>query len=159
MIYSFLLILSTLFGPPTKQRVQVVSLEQLQAKTIQPNNDSLYVVNFWATWCKPCVAELPYFEKAGREFVDKKIKTLLVSLDFLSQKEKVDQFVEKNNIRNEVCLLQAGDPNVWINKIDNNWSGSIPATAIYKNGKKVFFREGDFSTQQELDSVIQTNLK
>ena len=159
MIYSFLLILSTLFGPPTKQLVQVVSLEQLQAKTIQPNNDSLYVVNFWATWCKPCVGELPYFEKAGGKFADKKVKIVLVSLDFLSQKEKVDQFVEKNTIQNEVCLLQAGDPNVWINTIDNNWSGSIPATAIYKNGKKVFFREGDFSTQQELDSVIQTNLK
>ncbi|HMG83128.1 MAG TPA: TlpA disulfide reductase family protein [Ferruginibacter sp.] len=159
MIYSFLIIFSVLFGPPTKQPVQVVTLAQLQAKTIQPNNDSLYVVNFWATWCKPCVGELPYFEKAGQGFADKKVRILLVSLDFLSQQEKVDQFVEKNNIQSDVYLLQAGDPNVWINKIDNSWSGEIPATVIYKNGKKLFFREGDFSTQQELDSVIQTNLK
>ena len=139
--------------------MEVVSLEQLQAKTIQQNNDSLYVVNFWATWCRPCVGELPYFEKAGQNFADKKVKILLVSLDFLSQKEKVDQFVEKNKIQNSVYLLQAGDANIWINKVDTSWSGEIPATVIYKNGKKVFFREGDFSTQQELDSLIQTNLK
>jgi thiol-disulfide isomerase/thioredoxin len=160
MIYSFLIILSTLFGPPAKKaNVEVITLEQLQAKTIRQNTDTLYVVNFWATWCKPCVGELPYFEQAAKDFTNKKVKIILVSLDFLSQKEKVDQFVENNKIQNDVYLLQAGDPNVWINTVDANWSGSIPATVICKNGKKIFFREGDFSTQLELDSLIQTNIK
>lgn len=160
MVYSFLLILSTLFSPPVKaSHVDVITLEQLQAKTIRQNNDSVYVVNFWATWCKPCVAELPYFEQAAKKFTDKKMKIILVSLDFLSQQKQVDQFVENNKIQTDVYLLQAGDPNIWINTIDTNWSGAIPATVIYKNGKKIFFREGDFSTQQELDSLIQTTLK
>jgi thiol-disulfide isomerase/thioredoxin len=160
MLYSFLIILSTLLSSPIKKaHVEVITLKQLQAKTIGQNTDTLYVVNFWATWCKPCVAELPYFEQATKNFASKKVKIILVSLDFLSQKEKVDQFIDNNKIQNDVYLLQAGDPNIWINEIDTNWSGSIPATVMYKNGKKIFFREGDFSTQQELDSLIQTNIK
>jgi thiol-disulfide isomerase/thioredoxin len=160
MIYSLLTLLSIFFSPNlNKNRAQVITLEQLASTTIRQDNDSVYVVNFWATWCKPCVAELPYFEKAGIQFADKKVRVDLVSLDFISDKEKVNQFIQQNNIQNIVFLLQAGDPNIWINKVDTSWSGGIPATVIYKKGKKIFFREGDFATQQELDSVIQTKIK
>ncbi len=69
-----------------QQPVHEVTLEQLQEKVIRPANDTLYVVNFWATWCKPCVAELPYFEEAGEKYKSEKIKVLLVSLDFLREK-------------------------------------------------------------------------
>jgi thiol-disulfide isomerase/thioredoxin len=158
MIYSLFVLFSVFFSPAIKKnKAEVVTLQQLQTRTIQ-NNDSIYVVNFWATWCKPCVAELPFFEEAGKQFAAKKVKVVLTSLDFVADKEKVNQFIENNNIPNNVYLLNAGDPNIWINKIDTSWSGGIPATVIYKNGVKLFFREGDFATQQELDSVIQTKL-
>jgi thiol-disulfide isomerase/thioredoxin len=157
MIYSFLLSLFISFAPVLKKQAEVITLEQLRAKTIQPNNDTLYVVNFWATWCKPCVGELPGFEAAGKKFADKAVKIELVSLDFISDKESVNQFIQEKNIQSNVYLLQAGDPNIWIDKIDTTWSGAIPATVLYKNGKKVYFHEGDF-TQQVLDSLIQTKI-
>lgn len=134
----------------------VITLEQLQKKTLL-NNDTLYVVNFWATWCKPCIAEMPYFEAAGKKFADKKVKVLLVSLDFLSEKERVAKFVTVKNLGSEVYLLNAGNPNNWVDKIDPAWSGALPATVMYKNSTKTFFREGDF-TQAELDSLIQTKI-
>ncbi len=135
--------------------VQKLSYEQLE-KRVKKNNDTLYIVNYWATWCKPCVEEMPYFIESAKKNASQKVKFIFVSLNSLKETEKVNQFVEKRQIEQDVFLLNAGNPNIWIDKVDPSWGGSIPATAMYKKKVKVFFREGEF-TQAELDSVI--NLK
>src|SRR5687768_8663707 len=60
------------FASPIEEKVKVISLQQLNTKAIQQDDDTLYVVNFWATWCKPCVAEMPYFEEADKKFASQK---------------------------------------------------------------------------------------
>ncbi len=153
---SFLIVLClTFFTIGQTNEVETITLAQLQSKMIHPENTTLYVVNFWATWCKPCILELPYFEQAGKKYADQNVKVLLVSLDFASEKEKVNQFVAKKKFQNEVYLLDAGNPNKWIDSIDTAWDGAIPATVMYKGGKKVYFKEGEL-TAPELDSIIQT---
>src|SRR5690606_6809447 len=64
------------------KKVVSLNFEALEKKYFQKKNDSIYVINFWATWCKPCIKELPAFEKIASEYADKKVKVLLVSLDF-----------------------------------------------------------------------------
>ena len=123
-----------------------------------PGGDTLYVVNFWATWCKPCVGEMPYFEKADERFKAQKVKVIFVSLNSVKEIALVDKFVSDKQVKPEVLLLNAGNPNVWIDEVDSSWSGAIPATVMYRKGKKAFFREGEF-TQNELDSIIQTKIK
>lgn len=150
---ALLVMLSAVLLPGKK--VSVVSLEQLQASTIRPDNDSLYIVNFWATWCKPCVGEMPYFEEANTKFGVQKAKVVFVSLNSAKEEAAVEKFVAAKNVQSEVLLLNAGNPNVWIDKIEPEWSGSIPATIMYKGGKKVFFHEGELK-QTELDSIIKT---
>lgn len=145
------------FSPDTANKVEKITIEQLQTKTIRPENDTLYIVNFWATWCGPCVAELPYFEQSARTYTGKKIKILLINLDFASEEAKVLAFVKKKNLQNQVYQLHASDPNKWINQIDSSWDGAIPLTVFYKAGKKVLFHEGDI-TQLELDEKIKLNL-
>ncbi len=134
-----------------------VSLQELNEQILK-TDDTLYVVNFWATWCKPCVAELPYFENAGKKFAAQKVKVILVSLDFLKDKEKVKTFIASKQIESQVFHFNEKNPNSWISKIDSSWSGAIPATVFYKNKQKLLFHEGEF-TQHELDSIIQTNNK
>lgn len=156
-IYSLLLIIYiSLASISASAQIETITLEQLQAKTIRTDNDTLYIVNFWATWCGPCVAELPYFEQAAKDNADKKVKILLISLDFPSEKAKVISFAAKRKIQNEVYLLNAGDPNKWIDQIDSSWDGAIPTTVFYKAGKKVFFHEGDL-TQAELNEKIKNH--
>lgn len=156
IFFSLLVLMVTSFFPASKTgSIETISLEQLQSKVIKPGDNTLYVVNFWATWCKPCIEELPYFEEIGKKYADKNVKILLVSLDFVSEKEKVSKFVERKNLQNEVYLLNAGNPNTWIDKIEPGWDGAIPATLMYKGGQKVFFHEGDL-TLQELEHHIQT---
>jgi thiol-disulfide isomerase/thioredoxin len=137
---------------------QLITLEQLQTITQQPGNDTLYVVNFWATWCKPCIEEMPYFLESSKKFSGSRIKIIFVSLDFASELERVRKFAEKRIPGQEYYLLNAGNPNDWIDKVDPSWSGAIPATVLYSSGKKNFFREGDLQ-QLELDSIINMNLQ
>ncbi len=135
------------------KKVEVVNYTQLQKQAESKTNDTLYVVNFWATWCKPCVQEMPFFEEAASKFSSQKVKIIYVSLNSLKELPAVEKHIEAKNIQNHVFLLNAGNPNDWVDKIDKTWSGSIPATIMYKGGKKVFFKEGEF-TQEEINSVI-----
>ncbi|HKC67790.1 MAG TPA: TlpA disulfide reductase family protein [Bacteroidia bacterium] len=149
-----IVLLAFLFGfTQTEKKVEVVTFGQLQEQADLKNNDTVYVVNFWATWCGPCVKEMPFFENASQTFATQKVKILYVCLNSVKELASVERFVENKKIQNRVMLLNAPNPNDWIDRVDPAWSGSIPATIMYKGGEKVFFKEGSF-TQQELDETI-----
>jgi thiol-disulfide isomerase/thioredoxin len=122
--------------------------------------DTTLIINFWATWCKPCVEELPAFEALNNEYKSGRVKVLLVSLDFLQDREThLLPFLRKKNIRSEVVLLNAGNPNDWIDAVDPGWSGSLPATLILNQAKgKRSFYEKKFS-DNELKTVLQQFLQ
>ncbi len=118
-------------------------------------NTPVVVVNFWATWCKPCIKELPYFEKLGREYRDN-VSVVLVSLDFPDQIERLEQFITKHKLQSEVVLLDDGNANEWIPKVDQDWSGAIPATIIINEDKRSFFEQS--FTYEELEKQVKTFL-
>jgi thiol-disulfide isomerase/thioredoxin len=142
----------------TSNKVAIVNLQQLQSYAATKHNDTLYVVNFWATWCDPCVKELPVFQQEEKKYAEKKVKMIFVSMNATRELSKVQTFADNQNLGPTVLLLNAGNPNDWIDKIDSSWSGTIPATAMYKWGKKVYFREGEF-TSESLEKVIQSKNK
>ncbi|MDP2387961.1 MAG: TlpA disulfide reductase family protein [Bacteroidota bacterium] len=120
-----------------QKKIHVYKIADLQ-KRIENNNDTLYIVNFWATWCKPCVAELPDFEKINNEYKTKKVKVLLVSMDFREDmKKRVIPFLKKNKYTTETVLLDETDGS-FIDKISKDWSGAIPGTLFIKNQTKEF---------------------
>lgn len=145
---SFLLIL--LFSiKGYNQNVKLLNIDQLNER-IKNGKDSTYVVNFWATWCAPCIKELPHFEKLAAEHKSEKLAVLLVSLDFKSKlASNVVPFVKKKGLKNEVFLLNESDPQQFIDRIDPSWSGSIPATLFIKNDKRKFV-ESEFTYEQLL---------
>lgn len=115
------------------------------------------MINFWATWCKPCVAELPYFELINSRYPDKEVEVILVSLDLPNQVEtKLIPFVKKQRIQSKIVLLDDPDANTWIPKVNENWSGSIPATIIYKGNTSNFY-ERSF-TYDELERELKKML-
>jgi thiol-disulfide isomerase/thioredoxin len=114
------------------------------------NKDTIYVVNFWATWCGPCVKELPEFDKIQEHYSGKPVKVLMVSLDFKeAYPKKLDGFITKKKMKPEVVWLNETNANIFIPKIDNSWSGSIPATIIYNTAKDYkIFNEGEVTAKQ-----------
>ena len=116
--------------------------------------DSTYVINFWATWCVPCVKELPYFEELNAKYKDKAFKQILVSLDAPKKLErKVIPFINKNKIESEVVLLADGKYNDWIDLVDPRWSGAIPITLILKGDQKLFY-EREFHSMEEIEEEL-----
>ena len=130
-----------------------VSLSELQKMIHEPG--PVKVINFWATWCGPCVKELPNFERLSQE--NKSVKVILVSMDYDLDPDpaKVKRFVERKKIRSEVVILAEEKPNEWIEKIDKSWGGGLPSTLIINpaNNKRIFIqrelKEGD------LEKLIQ----
>ncbi|RIJ37400.1 TlpA disulfide reductase family protein [Pontibacter oryzae] len=137
------------------QQVPVIKYDGLQKLRNQPH-DTLYVVNFWATWCRPCVKELPYFEAASQRYKNQPVKVLLVSMDAVEDLDtRVKPFIKKRNMQATVLLLDEVDGNSWIDKIEPKWSGAIPATMVFNNKRGVYeFREAEM-TEQELTSLIE----
>ncbi|MDG1194616.1 MAG: redoxin domain-containing protein [Polaribacter sp.] len=144
-----------------EKNLQVSSVKTYTYSELKPllekNDGKTYIVNFWATWCAPCVKELPYFEKIKKEFDDKNVEVLLVSLDFPKQVEKkLIPFINKRKLNSKVVLLDDINEDVWIKSIDENWSGAIPATLIYNKNKRKFYEHSfDYETlEKELQTFI-----
>ena len=132
---------------------QILSFEQFQP-FLSTQSDTVFIINFWATWCAPCVAELPYFEKLNAELIGKKAKIILVSLDFKSQyTTKLLPFLKKNRLQPGVIVLSEKDPNAWIPKVYEAWSGSIPATLIFDKNKAEFYEES-FEKYEDLRKAV-----
>lgn len=95
------------------------------------------VVNFWATWCGPCVRELPWFEKNIAKLKDKQVKLLLVSLDYPGDYPKeILSFAKRHGISSEIIWLDEQDPNTFCPKLDRQWEGTIPVTLMVNHAKK-----------------------
>jgi thiol-disulfide isomerase/thioredoxin len=126
----FLLISSTAFS----QKISVIKISDLE-KRINNQSDTTYIINFWATWCSPCVKELPDFDSIATTYTDK-VRVLFVSMDF---KEDIDTrvipFLKKKPLHGEVMILDEVNGNYFIPKISDQWSGAIPATLILNNKK------------------------
>ena len=129
-------------------------------KMLADPSDSLTVINFWATWCKPCVAEIPDFENAAALFKQKPVRFWFISLDFEEfQKIRLDSFIKRNGIKSKVFLLDDINYSRWIAKVDSSWSGAIPATLIVNNSKKIRQFFASEINLIQLQSLINSNLK
>ncbi len=136
------------------QSVEVINVENMES-IIHEKTGKTRVINFWATWCKPCIEELPYFEAVNQDPDFDDIEIVLISLDFVEDlNTKVRNYIEKKSITSTVKLLDNVDYNSWIDKVDPSWSGAIPATLVINNtlNKRIFF-EKQFD-ESELESVL-----
>lgn len=128
-----ILLLATVLSVSAQEQAKIVKLPGLQ-NIINAKAEHIKVINFWATWCAPCVKEMPLFEKLDLERDDVKVTFVSMDLDLDPDPSKVYKFVTRKKLQSEVIILDAGDPNSWINSIEKTWSGAIPATIII-NGK------------------------
>lgn len=114
------------------------------------------VINFWATFCKPCVEEIPYFQKAISRYKNKNVKLLLVSLDFPEYyPEKIKAYAEKNGFTAEIVWMDEIDPGQFCPKVNAGWSGVLPAT-LFINNKKNY---RNFHSQQLSEEELQKELE
>lgn len=125
-------------------------------KSFSAKNDTVYVVNFWATFCKPCVEEIPDFIRIVNKYKKQKVKLLLVSLDLPSYVAvRLPAFIKKNNYKTNHVWLNETDADHFCPMIDPKWSGAIPSTIIVNNsnGYKKFTE--DQITPEDFEKYLQ----
>lgn len=139
---------------PELKVIDYYGLEPLLRK----EDEKTYVVNFWATWCAPCVKELPSFEKLNTEYSNKNVKVVLVSLDFPKKYEtSLKPFIKKHDLKSEVYAFDDTNSNYWIPKVYSEWTGAIPATLIYNKNNRKFYEQS--FNYEELENEVVKFLK
>ena len=134
------------------QQAEIIKFDRLN-DIIGASGDQVAVINFWATWCGPCVKELPHFEAVAKE--NEGVTTYLISLDYGDQIDRVNKFIEKRGITSKVMILDEIDYNSWIDRVDSTWSGAIPATLIInqQTGERKFVEKE--MEKSELEHIIE----
>lgn len=128
------------------------------APMLEARDGRTYVINFWATWCKPCVEEMPHFLRLASELEGQDVEFLFVSLDFRKNLEKnVISFIREHGMEGRTILLSDPDADRWISEVDPSWSGAIPATLVFNEGKREF-HESQLS-YEKLKSILHSFLK
>jgi thiol-disulfide isomerase/thioredoxin len=145
ILVGFVLLSTSAFS----QKAKIIRLNDLE-KIIESKSEKILIINFWATWCGPCIKELPLFEKLNQENrPDVKVTLVSMDLDLDPNPDKVYRFLSRKNLQSEVLLLNEQNPNEWINRIEKQWSGALPATIVInqKTGQRKFvekeLHEGD----------------
>ena len=143
--------------PATSSISRVWQFEQI-LPIFQKNNDTTYVINFWATTCPPCIKELPYFEKINQLSNSKPIKVVLINRDLEKHFEKrVIPFVKKHHLHSEIIALHDENMSKWLDLVYSKWWGALPFTMIYKGDNKKFYLD-PFETYEDLENAVLNTL-
>lgn len=154
-LLPFLLLLYHITAAQDVRRIKADELER-----IMQHPDTALVVNLWATWCAPCIKELPWFEKQARALNDKPVKFIFLSLDLEdAYPENIRRFIAQRKIKSTVLWLDESNANTYAPLLDPRWEGSIPAT-IFLHQKKGYrkFVEGEMS-EADLKNELQKMLE
>jgi thiol-disulfide isomerase/thioredoxin len=115
------------------------------------------VLNFWATWCRPCVEEFPELLKLRREFGRRGLDVVFVSIDDddAGTKQKVLAFLTKRKASGRFYIKRKGDDEAFISAVSPKWSGALPATLIYDSAGRVVEMVVDQMTYFELEKIVK----
>lgn len=150
----FLLLTSVLFCQEIK-KVKITDIEEYIKKSDHP-----IVVSFWATWCAPCVEEIPWLQSAVEKNKTGKVELVLVSLDFPNfYPKKIADVVKQKKFAGTLFWLDETNADYFCPKIDAKWDGAIPATLLINNktGYRKFFNRQ--LTERQVEPEISSLMK
>jgi len=135
------------------QNIAAYSAEDLVQRV--SDKDTTYIVNFWATWCIPCVGELPEFAKLHDHYRGKPVKIIMVSCNLETEYPgKLQAYVREKDMKQEVVWLSDTDIDHFRPVIDERWSGQIPSTIIFDNRRQQRYIIEEVTTAGAIEEIL-----
>lgn len=145
-----------------KWDAEPVTLESIDdeavAKLVKNEGKSLLMVNLWATWCGPCVQELPELVTINRMYRKRNFRLVTISLDEPEKKDEALETLQKNHVAMTNYLIQTKDRDHFAEALDKDWPGPIPYTLLIEPGGKVLYRKVGAIDPLEVRRAIVTYL-
>jgi thiol-disulfide isomerase/thioredoxin len=145
---KFIWIAIFIFACSSSGKIQKIDDSGITSLTSQ---EKVVVLNFWATWCQPCVEEIPIFIRLQQQHPE--IDVVGISMDEPDQTGAVEAFVRKHEMNYKVVLREGENFETMVNSIDPEWMGALPATFVFKDGKRTFSKAGLISEQELLQAI------
>lgn len=131
-------------GESAAEPVKLIKPEQYRPRIVATRKGRVLLVNFWATWCEPCRAEMPELVSAAKGFRSSELAVVLVSVDTKkTATTDVPKFLKSLNVPFVCYLAKTHDPQLFIDAVDTAWDGSLPYTLVYgRDGKPAVKLQG-----------------
>jgi thiol-disulfide isomerase/thioredoxin len=124
-------------------------------KLVSGYKGKVLLVDFWATWCKPCRAEMPELAKLSKRLAARGFALVTVSSDEPEQETAAANVLKNDGITGPAYIKKPKDDDKFINAIDPKWGGALPALFLYdRTGKKIRSFIGETPTK-ELEAAIE----
>ncbi len=152
---------ATTSAPLLQDQPRVLLLKPAElAKLIQQAKEQVLVINFWATWCSPCVVEFPEFVSIDEKYRDKGVRILAISADDPGEiNSAVIPFVKQMKARFEIYVQDVEDPQEMIDVVNKDWPGTLPATFIFDRQGKMIFQHFGIVDREKLIAAIESALR
>lgn len=157
--FAALALVLGVLAPEARRTIDTVKPSEYEAKVLAPHRGRILVVNFWATWCEPCREEMPALIAAGRKMASRDVSVVLVSADFLSDRDsKVRGFLDHARAPFPCFIEDSADPQTFIDRVDPKWGGELPHTVLYGRDGRMRLTLSKPLTEPELLRVLARGL-
>ena len=128
-----------------------VSVEPIDAKALEDlrgnKSGKFRLVNFWATWCGPCLAEFPELTRVNRMYRHREFEFVTVAANFPDEKRKVLDLLQKQQASNKNYIFGENDKYKMMGAFDPNWDGGLPYTVLISpTGQILYQKQGEVET-------------
>jgi peroxiredoxin len=146
----------------TKWNAEAVELNLIDPeglKELVKNDTNKYrLINVWATWCGPCIAELPEFVTMHRMYRQRKFELITVSADEPDARSAALKVLQKNHVSAKNYLFNSDDRNALFDSIDKKWEGAVPYTVLVAPGGKIVYRNHAEIDPLKIKSIIADHI-
>ena len=138
-----------------QEPVELTRIDIEQLKAIAANDtDKLRVVNVWATWCAPCIEELPEFVTINRMYRNRKFEMVTICTNELRDQDAAHRLLTRTNVSCRNVLFNSGNRDELLETLDPEWEGGLPFTVVIAPGGKIVYRKQGQIDPEELKQEI-----
>jgi thiol-disulfide isomerase/thioredoxin len=137
--------------------LEEISLEEVQ-QLMKNDSENIVLINLWATWCAPCVKEMPELVEVYKKYQEKGYEFITISIDKMNKKNRAQEILTDKQAVNKNFIFNGDDLYYFIGTIDDDWQGSLPFSVLLAPGGEKLYRVEGVVDIEKLEQLLSENL-